>query len=106
MGRERTMVRLVAMSCAILLVGCGESLCSKFQDVANDCGGTLNQASCENALPSCTSSDQSIMSDLADCLKQPSVCNNGQVVNQTAEQNCVSAASGLSTSCQSATGIP
>ena len=63
------------------LSGCGD-VCDKFQTVHNDCGGnTLNKASCENAIKNCTATDQSILSDLADCLTRPSNCANGAVVS-------------------------
>lgn len=86
---------------ALGLAGCG-SVCDKFEDVSKNCGGTLNRASCDNALKSCSSSDQSILGDLADCLSKPSVCNNGKTVDQNAALACFNSANGLSTACSNA----
>jgi hypothetical protein len=95
---------ILGVMAAAGLLACG-NVCSQFQSVANDCGGTLNEASCNNALASCSSTDQSILSDFADCVEKPAVCNNGQVVNAQAQDACISSAAGLSTSCSNAMGF-
>ena len=84
--------------------GCAGSTCDQLSDASVTCGGTLNLASCEADLPSCTATDKGILDDYADCVNQPSVCNNGRVVDANAQAACENAASGLSTACADALG--
>ncbi len=94
---------ILGVASAAALLGCGSSVCSKLQSDVSTCGGTFDESACSTALSSCSSSDQSLLTTLGNCLAP--ACSGGKLVDGggALETSCVAAAS-ISTACANALG--
>ena len=92
---------LLALAIAALTAGCNTT-CGNLEQASKDCGSSFNSDKCNKAMSSCSDEDQKTLNTLASCQEDPTVCNNGSVVNGFKVLGCYTAGPPLSNSCGAA----